>query len=215
MNIQSKSLRGWQLFSLIAVLVTAMSVTAIAIQPDLVDGLRSAIRATARSSFVLFLIAFTASAFAVLVPSPLSKALVRERRFIGLAFAFSHLVHAVVVYVYTLVDTEFRQSATVANNIPGTIGYMFILLLALTSFKSSARLLGPKAWKKLHVTGMWVIAAVFIYAYVTDISKSAWYVLPFGLICGAVAVRLVGKLAIANKRNQTKQAPSRQVASAS
>jgi DMSO/TMAO reductase YedYZ heme-binding membrane subunit len=215
MNIQSKSLRGWQLFSLIAVLVTAMSATAIAIQPDLVDGLRSAIRATARSSFVLFLIAFTASAFAVLVPSPLSKALVRERRFIGLAFAFSHLMHAVVVYVYALVDTEFRQSATVANNIPGTIGYVFILLLALTSFKSSARLLGPKAWKKLHVTGMWVIAAVFIYAYFTDISKSAWYVLPFGLICGAVAVRLVGKLAIANKRNQTKQTPSRQAAIAS
>ncbi len=83
MNIQSKSLRSWQLFSLIAALVMAMSATAIAIQPDLIDGLRSAIRATARSSFVLFLIAFTASAFAVLVPSPLSKALVRERRFIG------------------------------------------------------------------------------------------------------------------------------------
>lgn len=89
MDIPSHTFRSWQLFGLLAVLIAVMSATAIAVQPDLVEGVRSAIRATARSSFVLFLIAFTASAFAVLVPSPLSKALVRERRFIGLAFAFS------------------------------------------------------------------------------------------------------------------------------
>lgn len=89
MNIRSSGLRGWRLFGVSSALVVVMSAAAIALQPDLIEGLRSAIRATARTSFVLFLMAFTASAFAVLVPSPLSKALVRERRFVGLAFAFS------------------------------------------------------------------------------------------------------------------------------
>lgn len=62
--------QGWSLFSLLAALVLLMTVMILIINPDLTEGVRSAIRATARSSFVLFLLAFTASAFAVLVPSP-------------------------------------------------------------------------------------------------------------------------------------------------
>jgi hypothetical protein len=34
---------------------------------------------------------------------------------------------------------------------------------------------------------------------------SDWYVLPFGLICAATAVRLVGKLAQATQRRQRPQ----------
>ncbi|WP_457966952.1 hypothetical protein M1D68_13090 [Pseudomonas sp. R4-84] len=198
--------QGWSLFSLLAALVLLMTVLVLIINPDLTEGVRSAIRATARSSFVLFLLAFTASAFAVLVPSPLSKSLVRERRFIGLAFAFSHLVHAALIYWYGQLNTEFWPGRTTLGNVPGTVGYVFILLLALTSFKSTTRLIGTTAWKRLHTTGMWVLAAIFAYSNFKRIPMSAWYVLPFGLICAATAVRLVGKLAQANKRQSLQRA---------
>ncbi|MFW9265920.1 ferric reductase-like transmembrane domain-containing protein [Pseudomonas sp. NR3] len=198
--------QGWSLFSLLAALVLLMTVLVLIINPDLTEGVRSAIRATARSSFVLFLLAFTASAFAVLVPSPLSKSLVRERRFIGLAFAFSHLVHAALIYWYGQLNTEFWPGRTTLGNVPGTVGYVFILLLALTSFKSTTRLIGATAWKRLHTTGMWVLAAIFAYSNFKRIPMSAWYVLPFGLICAATAVRLVGKLAQANKRQSLQRA---------
>ncbi len=215
MNIQSSSLRGWQLFSLISMLIVVMSALAVALQPELIDGLRSAIRATARTSFVLFLTAFTASAFAVLVPSPFSKALVRERRFIGLAFAFSHFVHAALIYAYGQLNTEFWPARSVVDNIPGSTGYLLILLMTLTSFKAPARLLGPKAWKALHVTGMWVIVAVFAFSNFKRIPMSAWYVLPFGLTCAAVAIRLVGKLALASKRRQAPRPSTRHTVAAS
>lgn len=215
MNIQSSSLRGWQLFSLISMLIVVMSALAVAMQPELIDGLRSAIRATARTSFVLFLTAFTASAFAVLVPSPFSKALVRERRFIGLAFAFSHFVHAALIYAYGQLNTEFWPARSVVDNIPGSTGYLLILLMTLTSFKAPARLLGPKAWKALHVTGMWVIVAVFAFSNFKRIPMSAWYVLPFGLTCAAVAIRLVGKLALASKRRQAPRPSTRHTVAAS
>ncbi|TBU79799.1 hypothetical protein DNK06_12000 [Pseudomonas daroniae] len=208
MSIQTHTFRGWQLFSLIALLTLMMSALAVALQPDLIEGLRSAIRATARSSFVLFLAAFVASAFAVLVPSPLTKALVRERRFIGLAFAFSHFVHALLIYAYGQLNTEFWPARTVIDNTPGTVAYVFILLMALTSFKGPARLLGAKAWKSLHTTGIWIIVAVFAYANFKRIPMSAWYVLPFGITCAAVAIRLVGKLAQANKRSQNRTQPA-------
>lgn len=215
MNIQSSSLRGWQLFSLISMLIVVMSALAVALQPELIDGLRSAIRATARTSFALFLTAFTASAFAVLVPSPFSQALVRERRFIGLAFAFSHFVHAALIYAYGQLNTEFWPARSVVDNIPGSTGYLLILLMTLTSFKAPARLLGPKAWKALHVTGMWVIVAVFAFSNFKRIPISAWYVLPFGLTCAAVAIRLVGKLALASKRRQAPRPSTRHTVAAS
>ncbi|MFC6336685.1 hypothetical protein GIR22_16780 [Pseudomonas sp. CCM 7891] len=205
MITQTPTFKGWQLFSLLALLILVMSALAVALQPDLIEGLRSAVRATARSSFALFLAAFTASAFVVLVPSSFSKALVRERRFIGLAFAFSHFVHAVLIYAYGQLNTEFWPVRTVIDNTPGTVAYVFILLMALTSFKGPAHLLGAKAWKVLHTTGMWIIVAVFAYANFKRIPMNAWYVLPFGITCAAIAIRLVGKLAQANKRSQIRQ----------
>jgi len=143
------------------------------------------------------------------VPSPLAKTLVRERRFIGLAFAFSHLVHAVLIYAYGQLNAVFWPARTVIDNTPGTVAYLFILLMAITSFKGPARLLGAKAWKTLHTTGMWIIVAVFAYANFKRIPMNAWYVLPFGITCAAVGIRLVGTLAQANKRRQQ---PARAVA---
>jgi hypothetical protein len=56
MNIQTPNHRhpihGWQLFSLLAVLIVTMTVLIVVLNPDLVAGTRSAIRATARSSCV-------------------------------------------------------------------------------------------------------------------------------------------------------------------
>ncbi|MDR8386269.1 hypothetical protein MKS85_12085 [Pseudomonas sp. JL2] len=204
--------QGWSLFSLLAALVLLMTALTLALHPDLTEGVRSAIRATARSSFALFLLAFTASAFAVLVPSHLSRSLVRERRFIGLAFAFSHLVHAVLIYSYGQLNPEFWPGRTTVGNIPGSVGYVFILLLALTSFKSTARLIGGKTWKRLHVSGMWVLVAIFAYSNFKRIPMSAWYVLPFGLTCAAIAIRLVGKLAQANARRRSSSPSGRAAA---
>lgn len=202
MNATLPRYHGWSLFGLLSLLVLLMTGAILLLNPDLVEATRSAIRATARTSFVLFLAAFLASAFAVLVPSPLSKSLVRERRFIGLAFAFSHLVHAVLIYSYGQLNPEFWPGRTTVGNIPGSLGYLFIVLMAITSFKTPAKMIGPKAWKALHVTGMWVLAAVFTYSNFKRIPMSAWYVLPFGMMCAAIALRLIGKLALRNKRSQ-------------
>lgn len=202
MKAQLPRYEGWPLFSLLCLLIFVMTALILALNSDLVEGLRSAIRATARTSFALFLVAFTASAFAVLVPSRFSKALVRERRFIGLAFAFSHLLHAILIYKYGQLNTEFWPGRSTITNIPGTLGYLFILLMTITSFKTTTRLIGRKTWKALHVTGMWVLAAVFAYSNFKRIPLSAWYVLPFGIMFSAIAIRAVGKLAQKKKRNQ-------------
>ena len=87
---ENASLHGWRLFSLLSALVLLATALALWSQPQWVEALRSAIRVTARTSFALFLATFLASSLMALVPSGFTRGLLRERRFLGLAFAFSH-----------------------------------------------------------------------------------------------------------------------------
>ena len=164
--------------------------------PPGAEGLRSAIRATARSSFALFLLAFLASSMVTLLPGNGSRWLLRERRYVGLAFAFSHTVHGLLIYRYAQQFPElFWAGRTVTSSLPGSIGYVFLLLLTLTSFKAPMRLLGGRTWKTLHSTGMWVLAGVFCLSFYKRIPMGGGYSLAFALMFSAIALKLTAKLA--------------------
>ncbi|QXH49333.1 ferric reductase-like transmembrane domain-containing protein [Pseudomonas fakonensis] len=188
---------GWKLFFSLAALTLLMTAAVLATYPaGSADALRSAIRATARSSFAMFLLTFLASALVTLLPGALSRQLLRERRYLGLAFAFSHTVHGVLIYLYAQGFPElFWAGRTAVANIPGSVGYLFILLLALTSFKAPTRLLGPRLWKGLHSTGTWVLAGVFCLSFYKRIPMGGWYPLAFALMFAAIVLKLIAKQA--------------------
>ena len=195
---------GWKLFAALAGLTLVMTAVVLAAHPLGSDGLRSAIRATARSSFALFLLAFLASSLVALVPGPASRRMLRERRYLGLAFAFSHTVHGVLIYRYAQQFPElFWAGRTVTSSLPGSIGYLFLLMLTLTSFKAPMRLLGGRAWKALHSTGMWVLAGVFCLSFYNRIPMGGWYPLAFALMFAAIALKLTAKRAQSQRRSAT------------
>ncbi|MCG8293167.1 ferric reductase-like transmembrane domain-containing protein [Pseudomonas entomophila] len=192
---------GWKLFAALAALTLLMTTMVLIAHPLGSEGLRSAIRATARSSFALFLLTFLASSLVVLLPSDASRRLLRERRYLGLAFAFSHTVHGVLIYLYAQGYPElFWAGRTALANLPGSLGYLFILLLALTSFKAPMRLLGPRLWKGLHATGTWLLAGVFCLSFYKRIPMGGGYPLAFALMFAAIALKLVAKQVIRLRR---------------
>ncbi|CAM4204151.1 ferric reductase-like transmembrane domain-containing protein [Stenotrophomonas indicatrix] len=194
-------LHGWRLFMAIAAVLIAFALAAFALQPDLAEGSRAAIRATARTSFLLFLAAFTASSFATLLPGPTTRFLMRERRIIGLSFAFSHLLHAFAITAFGILNPAFWPARSALANLPGTMGYVAILAMAITSHRSIARRMGPTAWRRLHVTGMWVIAAVFTYSYFKRVPTNFWYAVPSALLFTAFVVRWIAKRAQSLRRS--------------
>ncbi len=199
---ENASLKGWRLFFLLSLLVLIVTSLALWAQPQWLEALRSAIRTTARTSFVLFLATFLASSLAVLVPSSFTRRLLSERRFLGLAFAFSHAVHAVLIVLYVKFFPEtFWHGRSAAANIPGSIGYVFIILLTITSFPAAMKMLGARLWKGLHSTGSWVIAGVFFLSFYKRIPLGSWYPLGFALIFCAIAFKLIAKLAVRMRRN--------------
>ncbi|AZL74162.1 ferric reductase-like transmembrane domain-containing protein [Pseudomonas oryziphila] len=195
---------GWKLFAALAALTLLMTAAVLAAYPSGAEGLRSAIRATARSSFALFLLAFLASSLVTLLPGAASRQLMRERRYLGLAFAFSHTVHGALIYLYAQRFPElFWAGRTALANLPGSLGYLFILLLCVTSFKTPARLLGQRLWKGLHSTGTWVLAAVFCLSFYKRIPLGGGYPLAFALMFTAITLKLIAKAGLPLRRPAT------------
>ncbi|MEX3942833.1 hypothetical protein AB4Y44_25335 [Paraburkholderia sp. BR10937] len=181
----------WKLFGMLTMVVALFAAASSAIAPDRVASLQYAIRATARTSFILFLAVFLATSFARVVPSALSRALVRERRFIGLSFAASQFFHATALIIYIRTAPEaFWVGRTPATNIPGSIGYLMILLLTVTSFAMPARLIGPANWKKLHLVGVWILAVIFTASFLTRVHQHAAYLVPGMVMVVAMLLRM-------------------------
>src|SRR5579862_5883945 len=97
-------LNGWPLLGLLSAGLVAMA-TALAVGHRFeVDGIRLVIRATARTSLLLFTLAFSAGALATLWPSGWTRWQRRNRRYLGLSFAVSHALHAAAIMAFATLD---------------------------------------------------------------------------------------------------------------
>jgi hypothetical protein len=137
---------GWPLLGILSLALVAMAAIIVVSHRLEVDGIRMAIRATARTSFVLFALAFSASALFALWPGAWTGWQRRNRRYLGLSFAVSHTVHAAVIVAFARLDpVQFHLQSNTGTIVSGGIAYGFIAAMALTSFDRSAAWLGPRA----------------------------------------------------------------------
>lgn len=190
-----KSASGWPLLGLLVALLLAAAGLAYGLAGGDTAGLRAVIRLTARTSLVLFLAAFAASALLRLAPAAPTRWLRRNRRQLGLGFAVSHLIHLVAIVQLAGRDPVlFWQLTTPGSVVSGGLAYLFIAAMAATSFDRSAAWLGPRAWRALHWTGGYFLAISFVVSNGKRIPVSAWYGLPVALVALAVALRLAAGL---------------------
>lgn len=125
------------------------------------EGFLRAARYTARWSFLCFMIVWSASALARLWPGGWRSALLYNRRGFGLAFASAHLIHASFFITAIVLLGAPTNPVTVFG---GGLGYVFVILLALTSTDSWVKRLG-RNWKLLHTIGVSYIAGIFAFTY--------------------------------------------------
>lgn len=190
-----RSFEGWGLLRTLVLAVTLWSLAFWALGGTDVDGVRSAIRATARSSLILFLAAFTASSLHALWPNDWTKWLRRNRRQIGLGFAFSHLVHGAFIIAFWRLDpATFLIGRTPASFIAPGLAYLAILAMAATSFDRTARAVGPRAWKAIHTIGLWYVFIIFTGAYAGRVGGAPAYAGFVALLAAALGLRIMAAL---------------------
>src|ERR1700683_5113095 len=134
---------GWQLFAALTLILIALSVWIAGMRQFEVDGVRMVIRFTARTSLVLFCLAFGAAALARLWPNAWTRWQRRNRRYLGVSFAASHGIHAIAIACFAAMSPPLFAAATgIASYVFGGIGYAFIIAMTATSFDRSAAAIG-------------------------------------------------------------------------
>lgn len=133
------------------------------------QGLTLANRYLARLAFLIFLLPFSAGALRTLWPSAASRALLRQRRALGLAYATVQLTHAAtIVALFRATPADFAWDVSVVG---GSLGFVFVVALAATSNDAAERRLGGRAWARLHRTGIWYLWGIYVVTYVGRIAE--------------------------------------------
>lgn len=193
-----QKLEGWTLLGWLVLLLglaTALLLYCFGVGEP---GLRAGIRLTARTSYVLFLLAFVASSCVALFPSAGTKWLLRNRRALGVAFAASMALHgALILSLAAGYSRSFFATVQPTSLIGGGIGYVFIALMTFTSLDKTAGWVGRRAWKILHKTGMYYLWIVFTFSYLGRAHAPVYA----GLLL-LLFLALGMRLAAANRRRQ-------------
>lgn len=177
--------------ALAVTLASAAAAGAMMLGGDAHDMTTRAARFTARVSFAFFLVVFMTSTLARLAPRPITRALMRQRRAAGLAFAAAHGVHA--LYIAAAIVAGGVAFGAPSDAV-AALGYVFVALLAATSNDASVRRLGPGAWRRLHTVGTWVLWLIFFLAYAYRAPEHPVFAAPAGLLALAAALKIGSRL---------------------
>jgi sulfoxide reductase heme-binding subunit YedZ len=183
---------GWRLFAVLTLTLFALSVWIAGMRRFDADGVRMVIRFTARTSLLFFCLAFGAAALARLWPNAWTRWQRRNRRYLGVTFAASHGIHAVAIACFAVMAPAlFAEATNAASYIFGGIGYAFIIAMTATSFDRSAELIGPRAWRILHLSGGYYLWLQFMVSFGKRIPDMPLYALFLIPLLAVMALRLI------------------------
>jgi DMSO/TMAO reductase YedYZ heme-binding membrane subunit len=154
------------------------------------DNIRLLLRLTARISFVLLLAIFVARPLRDLFKTSFTQSLLRNRPLIGVTFAGIHTGHLAVLIYRGQFNPEF--DFTISGNLVGSLLYVAIFAMLITTFSGPRRAIGPKAWKILHKLGLYFISFGFVQTQlpraIDDWSNVNWWLM--SIIIAALVIRL-------------------------
>jgi DMSO/TMAO reductase YedYZ heme-binding membrane subunit len=167
--------------------------SAVLAVPEVSDQeIRAVIRLTAFTSLVPFVLAFSASALARLWPSPTTRWLLAERRYVGLSFAASHAGHGLAIAGLAWHSPSFFANVSGATLVLGGLGYAFIAAMAATSTDAAQRALG-RGWGILHTVGIYYLWLVFVFTYMGPAMRSPFHAVTTLALGAAWALRLAAR----------------------
>jgi len=184
-------MNGWRLTGAISILLATMTLGLLGFHGWDAEGLRLVIRVTARTSLLLFVLAFTAAAMVELLPGEATRWQRRNRRYLGVSFAVSHFIHLVAILSLALLDRAlFWKLTNIGTIVLAGTAYLFIAAMAATSFDRTAAWLGPRNWRLLHLVGGWYVWISFAVAVGKRVPIDRFYWPMAALVLAAGIVRL-------------------------
>ena len=209
-NKSTSAWEGWSIVGAVAIaLILVVTIEAMTAAAP-VAGVRGIIRMTARSSFALFSLAFTASSAYYFWPNAWTRWQLRNRRYLGVSFAVSHFVHLLAIMALArIAPAELAAEANAITWIFGGLAYVFIALMTATSFDSTAKLISPRAWSMLHTVGAYYIWFIFANSYLSRAAVIPAYIPVAAVIVFILGLRLAARVSRSRALNRASSPPSR------
>lgn len=187
-------MQGWKLtFSLSAALI-GLTVLQLLVWGGDEPGIRVVVRSTARTSLVLFGLAFAASSLHVLSRGAATRWILANRRYLGVSYAASHALHALALLALARASAEFASSVDTLTLVGGGLAYAFTFAMAVTSNDASVAALGRRRWRLLHLVGGWYIWIIFAQSYLPRALQDPAYGPGAALVLAVAGLRLAVRL---------------------
>ena len=161
--LKSKTINGWRLFWLIAIPISAAVVVKMTgVELTTGDGVSEMIGFSVRFAVPLIFLVVAASAVQTLFPGPFPMWWLRNRKYIGLSFAVAMAWQGLFIFIMSNFFREYyyEDIYLLRDELEGSVGYIFLPAMVITSFHFGRKYLDAKQWKLLHTSGLY-----FLFAY--------------------------------------------------
>ena len=185
-------LQSWPFVGTMSIALVGMTIVLVVLSDSAADGARLVIRATARTSVLLFGLTFVASSLASLWRHPMSRWLLRNRRYMGMSFGVSHTIHYFAVVTFLLVDPDEFAVVGGELGLEKLAPVIMLFLLMATSFDRTAAMMSRRAWKVLHLVGTHFFWFLFLITFGGSAPGSAFYSAFTAFVILTMLVRLAG-----------------------
>jgi methionine sulfoxide reductase heme-binding subunit len=183
-------LAGWPIVGWAFLVLSAMVLLTLGIFGLTEECVHAVIRYTARTSLVLFGAAFVASSLRLLWPTPATRWLLVNRRYLGVSFAVSHAMHMTAIIVLARISSAFRADASMITIVFGGFGFVVAGVLAATSSNRAVAALGARRWRALHKFGVYYLWFIFFVTYLPAAFKFPSYVVFVVFLLALLGLRL-------------------------
>ena len=161
--LTNKAVNKWNLFWLISIPMS-MIIAVVMSKHDMSnpEDISEMIGFSVRWAVPLIFIVTAASAVHTLHSNVFTRWWLRNRKYIGLCFAVAMAWQGSFIFMISVMfrDYYFEDIYLLRNEIEGSIGYIFLATMVITSFKSGSKYLNPQQWKLAHKA-----AVYFLWAY--------------------------------------------------
>ena len=161
--LKNKAINEWRLFWLISVpmsLVIVIEVLGTDISTG--PGVSTMIGYSVRFAVPFIFLVVAASSVQILFPGPFPMWWLRNRKYLGLCFAVAMAWQGTFILIMSVFFREyyFEEIYLLRDELEGSIGYIFLPAMVVTSFHFGRKYLSSTQWKLLHKSGIY-----FLFAY--------------------------------------------------
>ena len=161
--LKNKAINEWRLFWLVSVPMSlAIVIEILATDISTGPGVSTMIGYSVRFAVPFIFLVVAASSVQILFPGPFPMWWLRNRKYLGLCFAVAMAWQGTFILIMSVFFREFyfEEIYLLRDELEGSIGYIFLPAMVVTSFHFGRKYLSSTQWKLLHKSGIY-----FLFAY--------------------------------------------------